>query len=170
MAGFLYRLKLIFVSPGCYWTLLDLVNLHNVHSILLLGTGKSHQNTSAGKIDPEGAVWNCWLLALFNDVIVYDVTTHTTTLQPLSMALNVTNLNNFYAPAIKWLGHIVLPLSVIRSFRHSVLPDSVSAHYLSHTWRFSNEIWYIGLSGEYAGWVRSWVGSNNFRQSYAPWT
>ena len=26
----------------------------------------------------------------------------------------------------------------------SVIPDSVSAHYLSHTWRFSNEIRYIG--------------------------
>ena len=77
---------------------------------------------------------------------------------------------HFYAPAIKWLGHIVLPLSVIPSFRHSVIPDSVSAHYLSHTWRFSNEIWYIGLSREYAGWVRIWVRSNNFRQSYAPWT
>ena len=38
----------------------------------------------------------------------------------------------FYSSAIKWPGHIVLPLSVI--------PDSVSAHYLSHTWRFSNEI------------------------------
>ena len=47
----------------------------------------------------------------------------------------------FYASAIKWPGHIVLPLSVI--------PDSVSAHYLSYTWRFSNEIWYIGLSREY---------------------
>ena len=30
---------------------------------------------------------------------------------------------HFYAPAIKWLGHIVLPLSVIPSFRHSVLPS-----------------------------------------------
>ena len=48
----------------------------------------------------------------------------------------------FYAFAIKWPGHIVLP---------SVIPDSVSAHCLSHTWRFSNEIWYIGLSREYAG-------------------
>ena len=61
--------------------------------ILVPGTGKSHQNTSAGKFDPERAVWNCWLLALFNDVIVYDVTTHITTLPatspPLSMALNV---------------------------------------------------------------------------------
>ena len=52
----------------------------------------------------------------------------------------------FYAPAIKWTGNIVLPLSVI--------PDSVSAHYPSHTWRFSNEIWYIGLSREYEGWVQ----------------
>ena len=57
---------------------------------------------------------------------------------------------NFYSPAIKWLGHIVLPLSVIPSFRHSVIPDSVSANYLSNTWRFSNEIWYIGFSREYA--------------------
>ena len=39
--------------------------------------------------------------------------------------------------------------SVLLSFRPSVLPDSVSAHYLSHTWRFSNEIWYIGLSRWY---------------------
>ena len=49
----------------------------------------------------------------------------------------------FLCPAIKWPGHIVLPLSVIPSFRPSVIPDSVSAHYLSHTLRFSNEIWYI---------------------------
>ena len=76
----------------------------------------------------------------------------------------------FYAPAIKWLGHIVLPLSVIPSFRLSVLPDSVSAHYLSHTWRFLNEIWYISLSRGCAGWVRIWVRSNNFRQSYDPLT
>ena len=55
----------------------------------------------------------------------------------------------------------------IPSFRPSVLPDSVSAHYLRHTWRFSNEIWYIGLSGEYAVWVWIWVRSNNFQQSYA---
>ena len=27
--------------------------------ILVPGTGKSHQNTSAGKFDPERAVWNC---------------------------------------------------------------------------------------------------------------
>ena len=59
---------------------------------------------------------------------------------------------------------------VILSFRPSVIPDSVSAHYLSHTWRFSNQIWYIGLSPEYAGWVRIWVRSNNFWQSYASWT
>ena len=56
-------------------------------------TGKSHQNTSDGKFDPERAVLKCWLLALFNDVIVYDVTTHNTTLPatspPLSMALNI---------------------------------------------------------------------------------
>ena len=38
----------------------------------------------------------------------------------------------FYSSAIKWPDHIVLPLSVI--------PDSVSSHYLSHTWRFSIEI------------------------------
>ena len=66
---------------------------------LVPGTGKSHQNTSAGKFDPERAVWNCWLLALLNDVIVYDVTTHATTLPatstPLSMALNVNTLNKF---------------------------------------------------------------------------
>ena len=45
---------------------------------------------------------------------------------------------HFYAPAIKWLGHIVLPLSVIQ--------DSVSAHFLCHAWRYSNEIWYKGVS------------------------
>ena len=45
----------------------------------------------------------------------------------------------------------------VTPFCHSVLPDSVSAHYLGHTWRFSNEIWYNGLSREYAGWVR--IGS-----------
>ena len=39
----------------------------------------------------------------------------------------------------------------VTPFRHSVIRGSVSAHYLSHTWRFSNEIWYIGLSREYAG-------------------
>ena len=50
------------------------------HVFLVPGTGKSHQNTSAGKFDPERAVWNCWLLALLNDVIVYDVTTHATSL------------------------------------------------------------------------------------------
>ena len=27
--------------------------------ILVPGTGKAHQNTSAGKFDPERAVWNC---------------------------------------------------------------------------------------------------------------
>ena len=68
-------------------------------SILVPGTGKSHQNTSAGKFDPERAVWNCLVLALFNDVIVYDVTTNTTTLPatspPLSMALDVDTLNKF---------------------------------------------------------------------------
>ena len=27
--------------------------------ILVPGTGKSHQNSSAGEFDPERAVWNC---------------------------------------------------------------------------------------------------------------
>ena len=58
----------------------------------------------------------------------------------------------------------------VTPFRHFVLPDSVSDHFLCHTLRFSNEIWYMGLSREYAGWVRIWVRSNNFWQSYAPWT
>ena len=49
----------------------------------------------------------------------------------------------------------------VTPFRHSVIPDSVSAHYLSHTWRFSNEVWYKGLSREYAGWVWIWVRSYN---------
>ena len=53
----------------------------------------------ARKFDPEWAVCNCWLLALFHDVIVYDVTAHTTTLPatspPLSMAMNDINLNKF---------------------------------------------------------------------------
>ena len=47
---------------------------------------------------------------------------------------------------MKWPGHEVLPLSVFQ--------DSVFAHYLYHIWTFSNEIWYIGLSQEYAGQVR----------------
>ena len=42
-----------------------------------------------------------------------------------------------------WGIYIVLPLSV--------LPDSVSAHFLCQTWRFSNEIWNIAFSQEYAG-------------------
>ena len=46
---------------------------------------------------------------------------------------------------MKWPGHIVFP--------HSVL-DSVFAHFLCHNWRFSNEIWYIGLSREYTGSIR----------------
>ena len=48
-------------------------------------------------------------------------------------------------------GAYSVTLSVIPSFRPSVLPISVSAHYPSHTLRFSNEIWSIGLSQEYAG-------------------
>ena len=35
----------------------DICNTGN--GILVPGTGKSHQNTSAGKFDPERAVWNC---------------------------------------------------------------------------------------------------------------
>ena len=54
---------------------------------LVPGTGKSHQNSSAGKFDPERAVLNCWLLALFNDIIVYDVTTHAATLPATSPPL-----------------------------------------------------------------------------------
>ena len=50
---------------------------------------------------------------------------------------NPTEVKNFYASTIKWLGHIVLPLSV--------LPDSVSAYFLCQTWRFSNEILYIAF-------------------------
>ena len=37
-------------------------NIRNSKSgnmILVPGTGKSQQNTSAGKFDPERAVWNC---------------------------------------------------------------------------------------------------------------
>ena len=84
--------------------------------------------------------------------------------------LTKTEYQYFYSPAMKWPGHIVLPLSVIPSFCHSVIPDSVSTHCLCHTWRFSNEILYMGLSRTYAGWVWIRVRSNNFRQSYAPWT
>ena len=62
------------------------------------------------------------------------------------------------------------PLVYVTPFRRSVLPDSVSAHFLCHTLRFSNEILYIGLSREYEGWFRYWGQSNNCRQSYAPWT
>ena len=116
---------------------------------------------------------------------------------------NITCLKSsagiFYAPAIKWLGHIVLPHSVIRSFCHSVLLSFrhygfnfhslfksymeifkwnlvhrffiiVSAHYLHYKLTFWIEIRYMGLSQEYAGWVRIWVQPNNFRQSYSPWT
>ena len=85
--------KIVCVSVG------RLIQTTTKSPILVPGTGKSHQNTSAGKFDPERAVWNCWLLALLNDVIVYDVTTHATTLPatstPLSMGLNVKTLNKF---------------------------------------------------------------------------
>ena len=42
--------------------------------------------------------------------------------------------------------HSVIRHSVLPSLCHSVLPDSVSAHYLCHVWKFSNEIWYMALS------------------------
>ena len=60
---------------------------------------------------------------------------------------------NFKCLKVKFLcpRHKMAGAYSVTPFRHSVLPDSVSAHYLSHTWRFSNEIWYIGLSREYAG-------------------
>ena len=58
-------------------------------SILVLGIGKSHQNTGAGKFDPERAFWNCWLLALFNDVAGYDVTTHAATLPATSPPFSI---------------------------------------------------------------------------------
>ena len=67
--------------------------------ILGPGTEKSHQKSSARKFDPERAVWN-----LFDNVIVYDFTTHTATLpttSPLiSMAMNVINLNKFILKSI----------------------------------------------------------------------
>ena len=51
-----------------------------------------------------------------------------------------------YAP-MKWPGHLVYSFLSFRhsAFRHSVLPDSVSAHFLCHTWKFQTEIWYIGF-------------------------
>ena len=54
------------------------------YTFLVPGTGKSHQNTSALEIWSRRAVWNCWLLALFNDVIVCDVTTHNAALPATS--------------------------------------------------------------------------------------
>ena len=34
----------------------------------------------------------------------------------------------------------------VTPFRHSVILDAVSANYLCHAWRYSNEICHIGLS------------------------
>ena len=69
---------------------------------------------------------------------------------------------------MKWPGHIVLPLSVIPSYRHYVILHSVSAHFLCHILRFSYVIWNITLSREHSGWIWIRVRSNNFLQSNAP--
>ena len=65
-----------------------------------LGQENPTRTPVLGNFDPERAVWNCWLLALFNDFIVYDVTTHATTLPatspPLSMALNVFKTPKYF--------------------------------------------------------------------------
>ena len=76
-----------------------------------------------------------------------------------------------YAPAIKWLGYIVLPLSVIPSFRPSWFSfGSLSKSYMEiFKWNLVHRF-DIGFSREYIGWVQIWVRWNNFRQSYAPWT
>ena len=58
----------------------------------------------------------------------------------------------------------------VTPFRTSVLPDSVSAHFLCHTLRFSNGVWYMGLSREHTGLIRIWSWLNNFRQSFSPCT
>ena len=62
----------------------------------------------------------------------------------------------FYAPPCKWSGHIVLPSSVIPSFRHSVT-ILVSVHFLSEGLMDLNDIWYTDVSWGDAGQVRIWV-------------
>ena len=83
----------------------------------------------------------------------------------LSMFTDVTQYAGWYGSISDQIflcpRHIVLPLSVIPSFRHSVILSfriqfPLIFSNLCHTLRFSNEIWYIGLSREFKGWVWYW--------------
>ena len=47
------------ISRKCHCIDLVIVLLAWGFVFYVPGTGKSHQNTSAGKFDPERAVWNC---------------------------------------------------------------------------------------------------------------
>jgi hypothetical protein len=85
----------------------------------------------------------------------------------------------FYAPAIYWLGHIVLPCSVIPSFRHSVLPffrtsvipsSFVSVHYHSNGCTHSSKIWHMDISWKNTGQLWIWLWFDDFWQSNAPFT
>jgi hypothetical protein len=70
------------------------------------------------------------------------------------------NLWNFYAPAIKWLGHIVLPCSVIPS-------SSVFVHYLSNGCTHSSQIWHMDISRKNTGQVGIWTSSG--LMIFGPW-
>ena len=87
----------------------------------------------------------------------YYVSSHC--VKDLSLAILLHNNVGEAVSMLVWapIGNAKLMLVVQRSF-------------YAPAWRHSNEIWYIGLSWEYAGWVWIGVRSNNFRQSYAPWT
>ena len=39
--------------------LVETSRAYAIPRFLVPGTGKSHQNTNAGKFDPERAIWNC---------------------------------------------------------------------------------------------------------------
>ena len=81
--------------------------------------------------------------------------------------MHIVNMVIFAAVNFTIFMHRVLLLSVFPTVHHSFI---VFAHYLRHTWTFSNEIWYINISREYASQDQIWYWLNNFRQSYAPWT
>ena len=49
-----------------------------------------------------------------------------------------------YAPAMKWTGHIVLPLSALLSFPHYLIIQFL-IHNLSYKCTYSTQIWYIGI-------------------------
>lgn len=69
----------------------------------------------------------------------------------------------FYAPDIKWLGHKVVPRSVIPTFR-PVIPSSFTFQSLSqqqfHT--FNSDLMHRCVLLIYTGWVRIWFRSNDF--------